>query len=273
MVEPAQQPKVFSEHWSLFLRCTICLGYLHEPHTLSCGHTFCTRCLKKLAEVTQEENPDVTIRRLKVSCPTCRHSIPAKKILQGKLSTCIILKQMIELWKKETMLLASSTICPLRTICTQTCLDSEPAVLEMNAVYEKNTERPQHLEEYIDLIKQRVAEAKEEIEFDSQEFAYTKCACLWSDVDGGRQRGNLSHDSDSSASSEYESSASLSSASVLDIYSRINLPQITAIDCTPGRFALMIIWCVYSVVIVGLAEAFLSYIILFTLFFFLIVLK
>ncbi|KAH9504794.1 hypothetical protein Btru_061967 [Bulinus truncatus] len=271
MVEPARQQKVFSEHWSLFLRCTICLGYLQDPHTLSCGHTFCTRCLKKLAEVTQEENPDVTSRRLNLSCPTCRHSIPARRMLQSKTCTCIIVKQLVELWKKETLLLASSTICPLRSISTQTCMDKEPVIMEVNEICVKTTELPRYLQEYIEVIKQRVAEAKDEIEFDSQEVSQAKL--LWSDVDGGRQRGNLVNDSDSSASSEYETSTSLSSASVPDIYTRMNLPRITFTECTPGRFLLMIIWSIYSVIIVGLAEAFLPYIILFTLFFFLLVLK
>ncbi|XP_014679356.1 PREDICTED: uncharacterized protein LOC106819222 [Priapulus caudatus] len=37
------------EHWSKYLRCDVCLDYFQEPVTLTCGHTFCRICIKKLS--------------------------------------------------------------------------------------------------------------------------------------------------------------------------------------------------------------------------------
>ena len=28
-------------HWSRHLKCLVCFGYMQQPHTLACGHTFC----------------------------------------------------------------------------------------------------------------------------------------------------------------------------------------------------------------------------------------
>lgn len=45
---------------SRLLECSICLNFIVEPVTISCGHTFCKMCLVK------------SLRRHKKKCPTCR---------------------------------------------------------------------------------------------------------------------------------------------------------------------------------------------------------
>ena len=81
----------------------------------------------------------------------------------------------------------------------------------------------------------------------------------------GRGRGDTGRNSDNEASS-------LSSVSIPDIFGRVHLlPQLG--EFAPVRLLLLLVWCMYSVVIVGLAESFLPYVIIFTLFFFLIVLR
>ena len=47
------------------LECTICLDLLHEPTTLSCGHTYCRNCLADLWESQKD----------RFQCPSCRKSI------------------------------------------------------------------------------------------------------------------------------------------------------------------------------------------------------
>ena len=47
------------------LKCAICQEVLKDPKTLSCFHSFCMECLKKLKEVKQGEDEGV-------SCPMCR---------------------------------------------------------------------------------------------------------------------------------------------------------------------------------------------------------
>ena len=46
--------------------CAICLSILHEPASLQCGHTFCSRCVQ-------------TALRRTAACPVCRQ--PASQVL------------------------------------------------------------------------------------------------------------------------------------------------------------------------------------------------
>ncbi|CAL1529106.1 unnamed protein product [Lymnaea stagnalis] len=277
MVDTEINLKTVHEHWSLFLRCTICFGYMQDPHTLECGHTFCKRCLKRLAEITREDNPDVRIRRLSLSCPTCRHPFPAKPTLTDRNCTCIVLKHMVELWRRECKLLASSSIIALRSTCTQTDEDSDET---------KKTAAPQELceefsvrfrptDQYFEAVMKRVSESNDDIETDANDIVLPKTTIIstLSAAAALRDNNNISSDSESSVASENDTGNTSSSASIPEMFGRMNLPRIAFTDCTPGRFLLMLVWCMYSVVIVGLAEAFLPYVILFTLFFFLVVLR
>ncbi|CAG5126730.1 unnamed protein product [Candidula unifasciata] len=275
---------IFPEHWSLFLRCTICFGYLHDPHTLECGHTFCKRCLKRLAEIAQEDNVDVRVRRLSLSCPTCRHPFPAKPVLTGRICTCIVLKHMVELWKRECKLLASSSLVTLRSICTQTSdstpgTDSDEVKASDSRCYEHEefTVRIRPMDQYCEAVMKRVSESTEDIEPDPQDSIFPKATITYTASVGliTNHHENGPSDSESSSPTDNEASntsSSHSNASVPEIFGHMNIPRFTFTQCTPGHFLLMLVWCMYSVIIVGLAEAFLPYIILFTLFFFLVIL-
>uniref|UniRef100_A0A0B6ZFR2 RING-type domain-containing protein n=1 Tax=Arion vulgaris TaxID=1028688 RepID=A0A0B6ZFR2_9EUPU len=159
---------IIPEHWSLFLRCTICFGYLQDPHTLECGHTFCKRCLKRLGEIAQEDNVDVHVRRLSLSCPTCRHPFPAKPVLNNRICTCIVLKHMVELWKRECKMLASSSLMTLRSTCTQTDsgvdADLHQVKVSDSSYYlqEEFTVRIRPMEQYCQAVMKRVSESTED---------------------------------------------------------------------------------------------------------------
>lgn len=324
------------EHWSLYLRCTICFGYFREPHTLACGHTFCRRCLKRLAEIAKDDNPDVRLRRLSLSCPECRHPFPAKPVFSERVSTCIVLKHLVDLWRRECLLLASSSSLTVRSICTQT-QDATPAIETQTAPESAETEKehPQKaltlgldedlqeefsvrmrpLDSYCEAVMQRVSESTEDLEHDLlQEAIFSKGRDLGSGsilsglgpahhlavaIIGAHHHHYRHHhangNSDSSSDSDASSTnsvvrrgagrdrgdagrgsdneiSSLSSASIPDIFARVNLmPQLG--DFAPARLLLLLVWCMYSVVIVGLAQTFLPYVIIFTLFFFLVVLR
>jgi len=72
------------------LECTICLELLHEPTTLTCGHSFCRDCLSNLWAAD----------RSRFSCPACRHginSVPAVNIaLQNLIPVLYDNEEVIE---------------------------------------------------------------------------------------------------------------------------------------------------------------------------------
>ncbi|GFR76321.1 tripartite motif-containing protein 65 [Elysia marginata] len=331
-VELKAQPAI-PEHWSLYLRCTICFGYFREPHTLVCGHSFCRRCLKRLAEIAKDDNPDVRLRRLSLPCPECRHPFPAKSVLLERVNTSIILKHLVDLWRRECFLLASSSSLTVRSICTQTLkspvqlgtqvekTEAKPDDLASGSgvsddFLEEFTVRMRPLDRYCEAVMQMVSESTEDLEHDLlQEAIFSKSngpgsgsilpglgpahhlavaiigahhhhyhhhigggiSDTSSDSDASsntsivrraardRARGDAGRGSDNEVSS-------LSSASIPDFFGRVSLfPQLE--DFAPARLLLLLVWCMYSVVIVGLAQTFLPYVIIFTLFFFLVVLR
>ncbi|RUS80308.1 hypothetical protein EGW08_011946 [Elysia chlorotica] len=324
-VDLKSQPAI-PEHWSLYLRCTICFGYFREPHTLECGHSFCRRCLKRLAEIARDDNPDVRVRRLNLSCPECRHPFPARPVLLERVSTCIVLKHLVELWRRECLLLASSSSLTVRSICTQTRgpavdggkdveglllggktrgsgvdLASGPMLSE--DLMEEFTVRMRPLDSYCQAVMQRVSESTEDLEHDLlQEALFSKgsertpqqlaAALLAAHHHSHGHLGGSDTSSDSDGSSNTSMAArrgrgaggrgrsrgsdndgsSLSSVSIPDFFARVSLlPQLG--EFAPARLLLLLVWCMYSVVIVGLAQSFLPYVIIFTLFFFLVVLR
>ncbi|XP_012935537.1 uncharacterized protein LOC101863785 [Aplysia californica] len=465
MVEADIKAETALDHWSQFLRCTICFSFLREPHTLVCGHTFCKKCLKRLAEIAKEDSPEIRLRRLSLPCPTCRHPFPAKPSLTGKARTSIVLKHMVELWAKECALLLSSAVIKVRSVSTQTRPDcaktrlvltkvepdgrltrsvgkrsgsdrtqAGPDYLQLSKVDSGRTvpedvhvgpgdiqgnstskrtvsdepqttldrewtapdkghttsdgkkvnpvgvhtgpdgsqtwpvgervgtpdgsqmtsddtqlgpdelkagqdeegwedspggeeterqevvfaERIRPLDHYLEAIMKRVLEFSEDMEQDAIENnkASTTSARTSNTADDPAiaattttttnpataaitttttnttttttpAAANISNDSNFSGSETDASSSSSSgssnsggeadhsnsNASLTEVFGRLSVPRLTfRNECSPGRFLLMLVWCLYSVVIVGLAEAFLPYVILFTLFFFLVVL-
>lgn len=50
----------------LSLRCLICSNYLNNPHSLSCGHSYCSECIRKHLDKSYNPTPSSGY------CPTCR---------------------------------------------------------------------------------------------------------------------------------------------------------------------------------------------------------
>lgn len=61
------------------LDCTVCSQLLYNPVTLSCGHSYCSRCLR-------------TALRYQSACPSCR--VPC--YYSGKLPVNISLRSVLE---------------------------------------------------------------------------------------------------------------------------------------------------------------------------------
>ncbi|XP_075910903.1 E3 ubiquitin/ISG15 ligase TRIM25-like isoform X2 [Petromyzon marinus] len=65
------------------LRCSICLGTFVCPSTLSCGHSFCLRCLEAAWETASS-----------FSCPQCRATFPVRPQLRRNVALVNLAEQL-----------------------------------------------------------------------------------------------------------------------------------------------------------------------------------
>ncbi|XP_078471012.1 E3 ubiquitin/ISG15 ligase TRIM25-like isoform X2 [Lampetra planeri] len=65
------------------LRCSICLGTFVCPATLSCGHSFCLRCLEAAWETASS-----------FSCPQCRATFPVRPQLRRNVALANLVEQL-----------------------------------------------------------------------------------------------------------------------------------------------------------------------------------
>ncbi|XP_060232859.1 tripartite motif-containing protein 43B-like [Meriones unguiculatus] len=71
------------------LTCSICLGCLSDPITISCGHSFCRACLCLFWEDLQ----------VPVHCPPCRH--PSQ---QKDFRTNVVLKKLVSIARQDSLM-------------------------------------------------------------------------------------------------------------------------------------------------------------------------
>ena len=81
------------------LNCSICLSYLTDPITISCGHNFCRACL----HLSWEDS------LLPGHCPTCK-----ERTKQKVFRTNIVLKKLVSIAKKASLrkyLISEENMC------------------------------------------------------------------------------------------------------------------------------------------------------------------
>ncbi|CAN0202990.1 unnamed protein product [Lampetra planeri] len=95
------------------LSCPICLRTFDCPYTLSCGHSFCLRCLDGAWE-----------RASSFSCPQCRAAFPERPQLKRNVALANLVEQL-----RVAEKMASSVLCDVcndrKTPAVKTCLKCE----------------------------------------------------------------------------------------------------------------------------------------------------
>ncbi|XP_025107326.1 uncharacterized protein LOC112572036 isoform X2 [Pomacea canaliculata] len=246
-----------SLHWSRHLKCQVCFGYLRKPVTLCCGHSFCRLCVIQLGQTTKALNPTVSLRFLKVSCPTCRTIFPASSILKGRVPASFLLQNLLADWRRERR----------RTVVNRQCrlLQRKDSAQETQNLQEEFHLRWRPDEDYCKAMMS-------DINSESSDEAEQKAG---DDADNRQDASSCETDS--------SSSSAVSSTRGVQLGGRRSRHRGAALrfrgsgrDCSewsPARVLLMSIWCMYSMVVVGLAQSMLPYMVLVTLLFLLVILK
>ncbi|XP_078471000.1 E3 ubiquitin-protein ligase TRIM47-like isoform X3 [Lampetra planeri] len=95
------------------LRCSICLGTFVCPSTLSCGHSFCLRCLEAAWETASS-----------FSCPQCRATFPVRPQLRRNVTLANLAEQL-----RVGDGMATAVMCDIcgdgQTPAVKTCLRCE----------------------------------------------------------------------------------------------------------------------------------------------------
>ncbi|CAN0123880.1 unnamed protein product [Lampetra fluviatilis] len=102
------------------LRCSICLDTFVCPSTLSCGHSFCLRCLEAAWETASS-----------FSCPQCRATFPVRPQLRRNVALANLVEQL-----RVGDGMATAIVCDIcgdgHTPAVKTCLRCEMSFCEMH---------------------------------------------------------------------------------------------------------------------------------------------
>nr|XP_032834603.1 E3 ubiquitin/ISG15 ligase TRIM25-like [Petromyzon marinus] len=100
------------------LSCPICLGTFECPSTLSCGHSFCLRCLDGAWE-----------RASSFSCPQCRAAFPERPQLKRNVALANLVEQL-RVGERMAAVVFCDTCGDGETRAVKTCLRCETSFCE-----------------------------------------------------------------------------------------------------------------------------------------------
>ncbi|CAN0206727.1 unnamed protein product [Lampetra planeri] len=151
------------------LSCPICLGTFDCPSTLSCGHSFCLRCLDGIWE-----------RASSFSCPQCRAAFPERPQLKRNVALANLVEQL-RVGERMAAVVFCDTCDDGETPAVKTCLRCEMSLCETHLKpHLKNPKLMDHVlvAPIVSLEERRCKKHKEELKFYCKQDASLVCvAC------------------------------------------------------------------------------------------------
>ncbi|CAN0206925.1 unnamed protein product [Lampetra planeri] len=151
------------------LSCPICLGTFDCPSTLSCGHSFCLRCLDGIWE-----------RASSFSCPQCRAAFPERPQLKRNVALANLVEQL-RVGERMAAVVFCDTCDDGETHAVKTCLRCEMSLCETHLKpHLKNPKLMDHVlvAPIVSLEERRCKKHKEELKFYCKQDASLVCvAC------------------------------------------------------------------------------------------------
>ncbi|XP_075911027.1 E3 ubiquitin-protein ligase TRIM7-like [Petromyzon marinus] len=151
------------------LSCPICLGTFECPSTLSCGHSFCLRCLDGAWE-----------RASSFSCPQCRAIFPERPQLKRNVALANLVEQL-RVGERMAAVVFCDGCDDGETPAVKTCLRCEMSLCESHLKpHLKNPKLMDHVlvAPIVSLEERRCKKHKEELKFYCKQDASLVCmAC------------------------------------------------------------------------------------------------
>ncbi|XP_078732903.1 tripartite motif-containing protein 14-like [Lampetra fluviatilis] len=151
------------------LCCPICLGTFDCPSTLSCGHSFCLRCLDGAWE-----------RASSFSCPQCRAAFPERPQLKRNVALAYLVEQL-RVGERMAGVVFCDGCDDGETRAVKTCLRCETSFCESHLKpHLKNPKLMDHVlvAPIVSLEERRCKKHKEELKFYCKQDASLVCmAC------------------------------------------------------------------------------------------------
>ncbi|CAN0111124.1 unnamed protein product [Lampetra fluviatilis] len=148
------------------LSCPICLGTFDCPSTLSCGHSFCLRCLGGAWETASS-----------FSCPQCRAAFPERPQLKRNVALANLVEQL-RVGERMAAVVFCDTCDDGETPAVKTCLRCETSFCESHLKpHLKNPKLMDHVlvAPIVNLEERRCAEHDAHLQFYCEQHEIPVC--------------------------------------------------------------------------------------------------
>ncbi|XP_027782970.2 tripartite motif-containing protein 60-like isoform X1 [Marmota flaviventris] len=158
--------------------CPICLDYLKDPVTISCGHNFCFDCLNHSWKDLTDAFP----------CPVCRFGFPERKFRRNpQLCNLIEIAQLLQIRKSKRKREEENAICEkhnqfmtlfcvkdLQILCTQCSFSAEHQRHHICPIKQAATFQRRILESSIQPLKNNVERVEKVLILQGRKFLELK---------------------------------------------------------------------------------------------------